>query len=424
MKLLGTVFLGGLLTLFRMLTGFIVTKFVAVYVGPTGVALLGQLQSFVAGVNGLIANQIGQGIVRFTAEHKDSDYEITKEWWSAAASLLLMTVVIVGGLVTLLSKPISLWLFDNTELYWLFIIVGFSLPLNALNSVLLGVLNGFGENKKHIYTSMISVCFTTLSSIGFLYLFGLNGGLFAIAINNGIAAIIVIARVYRAPWFKFKFWFAQVDKKKRKVFIGYMLMGIVGAFTGPTALITIRNLISSSISVEAAGIWQAVVKISDSYLGVFTIGIGMYFFPKAAAIVTASELRRETKHVILLITPFLALAIVSVFILRDFIIALLYSQEFYSARDLFMPQLAGDFFRLLAFVPASILLAKGYFRLNASAEILMNFCFVLFSYILLELDYGLVSVNLAYASIYLFYLIFSVMFFNYHCRQLDTVKDA
>lgn len=424
MKLLGTAFLGGLLTLFRMLTGFIVTKFVAVYVGPTGVALLGQLQSFVAGVNGLIANQIGQGIVRFTAEHKDSDYEITKEWWSAAASLLLMTVVIVAVSVTLLSKPISLWLFDNTELYWLFIIVGFSLPLNALNSVLLGVLNGFGENKKHIYTSMVSVCCTTLSSIGFLYLFGLNGGLFAIAINNGIAAIIVIARVYRAPWFKFKFWFAQVDKKKRKVFIGYMLMGIIGAFTGPTALITIRNLISSSISVDAAGIWQAVAKISDSYLGIFTVGIGMYYFPKAAAIVSSSELRKETKHVILLITPFLMLAIVSVFFLRDFLIELLYTQAFYSARDLFVPQLVGDFFRLLAFVPASILLAKGYFKLNAIAEIIMNFCFVLFSYILLKLNYGLVSVNMAYASIYLFYLIFSVVFFNYHCRHLNTLKGA
>ncbi len=424
MKLLGTAFLGGLLTLFRMLTGFIITKFVAVYVGPTGVAVLGQLQSFVAGVNGLIANQIGQGIVRFTAEHKDHDYEITKEWWSAATSLLFMTVAIVGVAIILLSKPISLWLFDNTELYWLFIIVGFSLPLNAINSVLLAVLNGFGENKKHIYTSMISVCFTTLISIGFLYTFGLNGGLFAIAINNGIAAIIVMARVYRAPWFKFKYWFAQVDKKKRKVFIGYMLMGVIGAFTGPTALITIRNLISSSISVEAAGIWQAVARISDSYLGIFTIGIGMYYFPKAAAIVSASELRAETKRVVFLITPFLILAIVSIFFLRDFIIVLLYSQEFYSARDLFVPQLTGDLFRLLAFVPASVLLAKGYFKLNAIAEILMNFCFVFFSYILLKLGYGLVSVNMAYAVIYLFYMIFSVVFFNYHCHQLNSLKEA
>ncbi|MEH8260722.1 O-antigen translocase [Aeromonas veronii] len=424
MKLLGTAFLGGLLTLLRMLTGFIVTKFVAVYVGPTGVALLGQLQSFVAGVNGLIANQIGQGIVRFTAEHRKNDYEITKAWWSAATSLLLITVIGVGVTIVLLSKPISLWLFENIEFYWLLIIVGFSLPLNAINSVLLGVLNGLGENKEYVYTSMISVCFTTLISIVFLYLFGLNGGLFAIAINNAVAAVIVIARVWRTPWFKCKYWFSQVDKKKRKVFIGYMLMGVIGAFTGPTALITIRNLITASISIEAAGIWQAVAKISDAYLGIFTIGIGMYYFPKAAAITSSTVLRKETKHVFVLITPFLIMAIACIFFLRDFIINFLYSDEFYSARDLFVPQLIGDLFRLLAFIPASILLAKGYFKLNATAEILMNLCFVLFSYILLQLNYGLVSINIAYAVIYVFYLVFSVFFFNYHCRQLNLIKEV
>jgi PST family polysaccharide transporter len=423
MKLLGTAFLGGLLTLLRMVTGFVVTKFVAVYVGPTGVALLGQLQSFVAGVNGLIANQIGQGIIRFTAEHREKDYEITKAWWSAAASLLSITVIGVGVMVVILSKPISLWLFDNIEFYWLLIIVGFSLPLNAINSVLLGVLNGLGENKKYVYTSMISVCFTTLVSISFLYFFGLNGGLFAIAINNAVAAIIVIARVWCAPWFKFKYWFSQVDKKKRKVFIGYMLMGVIGAFTGPTALITIRNIITASISVEAAGIWQAVARISDAYLGVFTIGISMYYFPKAAAITSSTILRKETKHVLLLLTPFLIMAIISVFFLRDIIISLLYSDKFYSARDLFVPQLIGDLFRLLAFVPASILLAKGYFKLNATAEILVNLCFVLFSYIFLKLNYGLISINMAYAAIYVLYFIFSGLFFNYHCRQLNLIKE-
>lgn len=424
MKLLGTAFLGGVLTLLRMLTGFIVTKFVALYVGPTGVALIGQLQSFVAGINGLIANQIGQGIVRFTAEHKDSDYEVAKEWWSAATSLLLIMIMIVGVIVVFLSKSISSWLFDNDKLYWLFVIIGVSLPLNAINSVLLNVLNGLGENKKNIYISMVSVCFTTLSSMGFLYLFGLNGGLFAIAVNNGIAAIVVIARVWSAPWFKLKYWFSKVDKKKRKVFAGYMLMGIIGAFTGPTALITIRNMISSLISVEAAGIWQAVARVSDAYLGMFTIGIGMYYFPKVAAIKTSCELKKETKSVILLILPFLFFSTLSVFFLRDYIIRVLYSDDFYSARTLFKFQLVGDVFRLLAFVPASILLAKGYFKLNAIAEILMNLCFIVFSYILLSFNYGLASVNIAYAIIYFCYFVFSVIFFNYHCRQLNSFKES
>ncbi|MGL6256866.1 hypothetical protein ACSZMM_18230 [Aeromonas caviae] len=148
MRFIGTTFLGALLTLLRMLTGFVVTKFVAVSVGPNGVALLGQLQSFVAGVNGLIANQIGQGVVRFTAEHVNSGYETTKEWWSAATSLLIMTVSVSSIGIILMSEYLSLWLFNNKALYWLLIVVGLSLPFNAMNSIFLGVLNGLNENKK------------------------------------------------------------------------------------------------------------------------------------------------------------------------------------------------------------------------------------------------------------------------------------
>lgn len=422
MNLIGTAFLGSLLTLLRMLTGFIVTKAVAIYLGPSGVALLGQLQSFVAGVNGLIANQIGQGIVRFTSEYRsDRKYEITKNWWSAAASLLMFTVSVAMVAIIVSSKQLSLWLLNNEELYWLFIIVGISLPLNALNSVLLSVLNGLGENKKNIITSMISVCFATCSSILFIFLWGVIGGLFAVAINNSIAAVIVIIRVWNSPWFKVKYWFSRVDKEKRKVFIGYMIMGIVGALTGPTALITIRNLITSEVSIEAAGIWQAVIRISDAYLGMFTIGIGMYYFPKAASISSSSELIRETRYVIITIFPFLLLAIGCIFYLRDYIISILYSDDFYSARELFCPQLIGDMFRLLSFVPASILLAKGYFKLNATSEICINLLYVLLSYILLAKGEGVISINISYAIVYILYFIFSCVFFFYHCRRLNRV---
>lgn len=422
MRFIGTTFLGALLTLLRMLTGFVVTKFVAVSVGPNGVALLGQLQSFVAGVNGLIANQIGQGVVRFTAEHVNSGYETTKEWWSAATSLLIMTVSVSSIGIILMSEYLSLWLFNNKAFYWLLIVVGLSLPFNAMNSIFLGVLNGLNENKKNIFISMISVCFTTTVTIFFLYVWGLNGGLFAVAINNGIAAVVVIVKVYRLPWFKFRYWFAQVDNGKKKIFVGYMLMGVVGALTGPTAIITIRNMISSTISIDATGMWQAVTRISDAYLAMFTIGIGLYYFPKAAAIKISCELKKETRFVIISLIPLLFAAVSCIFYFRDFIIHLLYSDDFYSARELFLPQLIGDVFRLLSFVPASILLARGYFKLNALAEVIINILFVSFSYMLLQQDYGLVSVNIAYALVYLFYLTFSVCFFFYHCHQLKTVE--
>ena len=297
MKLLSITIMGALLTLLRMLTGFIVAKFVAVYAGPSGVAMLGQLQSFVTGLNGLIANQIGQGVVRFSAENKNGGYEACQPWWSAAASLLLFTIAFAFCLLAFFSKSISLWLFNNESHFWIILIVGLCLPLNALNSLLLNVLNGLGQNRKNITTGVISVLVTTLFSVAFLFLWGLNGGLLAVAINNALAASIVIWRVRKEPWFRIKYWFGFFDSSNRKILVGYMLMGVVGAMTGPMALITVRNILSDSISLDAAGLWQAVTRISDAYIAMLTIGIGMYYFPKASAIKSSASLKRETWHV-------------------------------------------------------------------------------------------------------------------------------
>ncbi|ECZ0388180.1 O-antigen translocase, partial [Salmonella enterica] len=69
-------FFSACLTLFKMLMGFVIAKVIAIYTGPSGMALLGQLQSFVTGVNGIVNAPVGNGIVKYTAEHCDKGSDI------------------------------------------------------------------------------------------------------------------------------------------------------------------------------------------------------------------------------------------------------------------------------------------------------------------------------------------------------------
>lgn len=46
MNLLKTSFLSSIATVIKILTGFIVNKVLAIYVGPAGIAQIGQLQNF------------------------------------------------------------------------------------------------------------------------------------------------------------------------------------------------------------------------------------------------------------------------------------------------------------------------------------------------------------------------------------------
>src|SRR5690349_6913673 len=60
-------------TLVRVLTGSISAKVVAVQIGPVGVALLGQLNSFYLIMLALSLGGITNGIIKYIAQHSDSE---------------------------------------------------------------------------------------------------------------------------------------------------------------------------------------------------------------------------------------------------------------------------------------------------------------------------------------------------------------
>jgi len=51
-----------------MASGVLIAKVVAVYTGPSGMAMLGQVQSLVAALTGIAGAPGGNGLVRYTAE--------------------------------------------------------------------------------------------------------------------------------------------------------------------------------------------------------------------------------------------------------------------------------------------------------------------------------------------------------------------
>lgn len=420
MKLVKITFLAGLLTLLRVASGFIVSKFIAIYAGPTGVAILGQLQSFVLGLNGLVVNQVSQGVVRYTADNQEEDdYSKCVPWWHASTSLIMLTLGVTIPIICIFSSFISQWLFDNSEYYWIIIIAGAALPLNATSTILLATLNGLGENYKNIKTNMLVVVTSTTNIFLLLFFFGVNGGLVAIAINNAVAAFVVMLQVKDKAWFSLKAWFGRADPNKRKLMFGYLLMGVIGALTGPTAMIMVRNIIITEVSLFDAGLWQSVLRVSDAYISVITIGVSMYYFPKAASIHSSSKLKTETFNVLLFLIPLILFGASAVYFLRELIIKILFTEDFLGATSLFKPQVIGDVLRVLSFIPASILLAKGYFKTNAFMEIVINLVFVLCAYLLVPTQ-GVIGANYAYLIIYSIYFVFSYLFFFYHCNQLDS----
>lgn len=407
--------LSGVITCFRLACGLIISKVVAIYTGPAGISNLGQLQNFVTFINGFISSQVSQGVNRYSAEHRDC-YESAQPYWRAAIKLSTVACCFIMCLGILTSGQLAEYLFHTKEFYWLIILALMVLPLNIINSIFLGVLNGLGDYNRFFLANLFAIASSVISMTGLVYFLGLKGALIAAALNNAIAGFWLMVIILKRPWFKFKYWYGTAPRQQINEMSKYFAMGIVGALTGPISMIAVRTILTNDFSLEYSGYWQAVSKISEAYLAVLTTAMTVYYFPKTAAAKTFSDHLTILKTGARLVVPLSLAMAVTIFYLKDFIISFLFTKDFQHASVLFLYQNIGDFFRICSWLFATILLAKGYFAINATLEISFSILYPLLVKLLI-INHGFEGVSLAYCSTYFIYLVATAIVYLWHIKH-------
>ena len=149
-KLLSVTFFTGLLTLSRMMAGFLISKFIAVYTGTTGMALLGQAQNLITMLNGIVNAPTSNAVVRYTSEYCDEGYAACAPWWRASLQWAVIFCISLIPSGVFLSRYISFWLFETTSYSWLISVMFLALPLSALSTLINSVINGQQQYKRYI----------------------------------------------------------------------------------------------------------------------------------------------------------------------------------------------------------------------------------------------------------------------------------
>ena len=70
MTLIKTSILTAISTIITVISGFVINKVIALYIGPSGLAVVGQLQNFMSIVTTFSNGAITSGIVKYTAEYQ------------------------------------------------------------------------------------------------------------------------------------------------------------------------------------------------------------------------------------------------------------------------------------------------------------------------------------------------------------------
>ncbi|NMM06714.1 MAG: O-antigen translocase [Polaromonas sp.] len=404
-KLLTVTLFSGLLTLLRMASGFVIAKVVAIYTGPSGIAMLGQVQSLVSALSGITAAPAGTGVVRYTAEYQAAGLDGCAPWWKAALKWIVVLLAVVIPVACIFAKPLAHWVFGDVNYFWLVVMTALALPLSAANTLIASVINGQHQYRRFIGLGMVSVIIATIVMVVLVMEENLKGAMIAAVLFSSISGLVMLVGSVQQPWFRLKYWWGATDSAHLKGIGGYVAMAVTTALTVPVSLLMVRNILIAQVGWEQAGHWQAVWKISEVYLGVITMALSTYFLPKLASLEGAGAILKEIKTTAKIVMPIVLLLAIAVYLLRDVAISLIFTEAFRPARELFAIQLVGDVVKIMSWLYAYPMLSRGATKWFMGSEIAFSIMFVLLAYVFVA-KYGVHGANFAYTANYCLYLLF------------------
>jgi PST family polysaccharide transporter len=401
MTLFKTSLLNGLAVAIKLASALVLNKVLAIYVGPAGYAIIGQFQNAVSILVSLAGGLVASGVTKTTAQHFDNEAK-QHEVWQTAIRFSLVASVVVGLALLLVGGHLAEWLLHRSDMSDLFVWLALALPAMAANNVLLAIVNGKKEITIYIAANIIGSLISLVLISTLALNFGLFGALLAFTISPAIVLLSTAVLLVKRDWFKSNFLWGKMNARSARELSGFAIMGLTSAVVIPLSYMLIRDIITARLGLSAAGFWQASWKISEMYLMLVTTTLSVYYLPRIAEIRTSVELKKEIIKIYRFAMPIVIIGALTIFLLRDFIINILFTEDFYPMRELFAWQLTGDVIKIGSWVLAYIMIGRAMVRSFVVTEVIFCISFFLLSWLLIDL-YGLTGVSMAYAINYTFY---------------------
>lgn len=403
--------LNSLSVVLRLFIGLVTSKVIAIFIGPSGLALLGNFRNFVGSFETVSTLGFQNGIVKYVAESKEKEIELKKYVSTIVISILLVSLLLSVFLFSFSDFCNELIFGINFKYNFIFKAFAFALPWYALSLVLVSIINGLGRFKNVIYISIIGNCIGLLVSVFFITKFQVNGALLSIIITPSLLFLISFYYINKEFSLVDCVRFYYFDFKIIKNLSSYFLMALVSGVIGSIVYIAVRKNIIATIGIQEAGYWEAISKISSYYLVFISSILTLYFLPKLAVAKNDLQSKKVFFNFYKTIFPVFIVGIIIIYFLRVFIVKLLFTTEFLPVKDLFFWQLLGDVFKV-----ASLILGYQFFAKKLTFAFILSE-FLSFGILYFLSDYlikviGLEGVVLAQAIDNFIYLMVLVIYFR------------
>lgn len=394
----------------RAVTALVLNKVVALFYGPTGITLLAHLQNLLTLVVQLPNDGVNRGAINLYQFASDEEKRpILKK-----VLLYNFAITVVITAILIIAKD-YFWekFYPISPEIDLIVIFGLSIFFIVGHYSFLSIYQGYKRYARYAFITAISSLILLFSGAIVTYYFELKYFLLIYLVAQALGFIASFL-FYLKDYSYLKKLKASVNIDIRKPIFQFILMALsVWLFTYLFDFI-IRNFAISNFGYDQTGEWQAVVKISDQLKAVFVATTGAVFFTEVSSRLADSlSLKEYLGRTLVIILPLVFFALVFIYLIREPLLIILYSNKFVEAEKFFFYQLLGDFFAMFSYFFMYIIMAQrrtiSYIFFQAFSGVL----YLLFIYFLTPL-YQLEGIVMAYCFRYILFLFIVV----YYSRKL------
>ncbi|WP_245980432.1 O-antigen translocase [Flavobacterium aquicola] len=338
--------LNSLSVILKIGVGLVTSKLLAVFVGPSGMALVGNLRNFMTSLESISTLGFQNGIVKYVVESKNDKSNFQKIIATVFISLLLVGIVLCGILFFFAIYWSNQIFGANYNYSFVFKVLALTLPWYAVSLYFVAVINGMGKFKKVIWITIIGNVIGLLLSLILIWNYKTLGALLAIVVSPALLFLVSFYFFNKEVPFlqaiRLRFFDFQIIKNLSS----YSLMALVSSIFGPLVFLAIRKNVIAIVGIDQAGYWETMTRISSYYMLFAGTILSVYFLPKLASAKNENETKAVFWSYYKSILPLFILGLTLIYSLRFFIVELLFTKDFLPVASMFFWQLIGDILKV------------------------------------------------------------------------------
>lgn len=395
----------GGIQVFQILIGLIRTKVVAVFLGPTGMGIVGLFQASIQLVLGLTNFGLSTSAINNISKQDGDDMIIESFKSISVLRYLIWFSALTGALLTIVfSNFLSQITFGNDNYAWAFSFLSLAVFFNHISTGKIILLRALRHTKIIMRTLIFGNVFGLVLTVPLYTFYG----------HKGIVPSLIIIEV-SSLFFAFMFSlklaipkiginFNDFTKISRKM----LSLGLIVSFSGIITLVfnyVLRIFIGDVGSVSDVGLYNAGFAVINTYVGMIFSAMATDYYPELVAISGNVEKERDLINQQAIIAILIISPIIIPFILFiKWFIYIFYSEQFLPINNMILFAAAGMIFKSLGWAFAFLFLARSSRKLYFWNEFIFNIYMLVFN-LIGYYYFGLTGLGISFILAYFLYAV-------------------